>query len=277
MDIRKIIQQVGEPTPYVVGTDMMWTDSHISKHLLEVHINPEINLASRTAYNIDQTVNMIDEIIAPKSAILDLGCGPGLYTERLAQKGHLVTGVDFSKRSIAYALEQKAKNHSTCDYVNANYLELDYNPQFDMIMMIYCDFGVLVPTDREKLMKIIYKALKPGGIFIFDGINEATIEGQKFDASYEISEGGFWSESPYLCLSKSFLFKDYKATLEQHVVIREDDSFKVYRFWNHYFTTEDVEQLFRPLGYDKVERLPYQLSGEGIYNDHGVVFYKVTK
>jgi predicted TPR repeat methyltransferase len=35
--------------------------------------------------------------------ILDLGCGPGLYTQRLASLGHTCVGIDISPASIAYA------------------------------------------------------------------------------------------------------------------------------------------------------------------------------
>jgi len=38
--------------------------------------------------------------------------------------------------------------------------------EFDMIMMIYCDFGVLSSDERNQLIEIIYKALRPGGVFI---------------------------------------------------------------------------------------------------------------
>jgi hypothetical protein len=38
--------------------------------------------------------------------------------------------------------------------------------------MIYCDFGVLVPEERTTLIKMIHKSLKPGGIFLFDAIDE---------------------------------------------------------------------------------------------------------
>lgn len=277
MDITKIIKTVSNPTPYDKGTDMMWTDKHISKFLLDAHINPEIGVASRTSTDIDKTVDMIDKMVSPESEILDLGCGPGLYAERLSKKGHKVTGVDFSKNSIDYAIKQRGKNQSSIEYINDNYLNLDFEGQFDFIMMIYCDFGVLASEERISLMKMIYKALKPGGIFLFDAIDEETIERLNFNSSWEMSEGGFWKPTPYVCLSKSFHFKENKATLDQHLVIGEDDSFQLYRFWNHYFDQEDVEKIFRPIGFSKVESIKNLLNGSGPYNDHGVVFYAVSK
>jgi len=277
MDIAKIIKTVGNPTPYDKGTDMMWTDMHISKFLLDAHINPEIGVASRTSTDIDKTVDRIDKMVRPGSEILDLGCGPGLYAERLSKKGHRVTGVDFSENSIDYAIKQRGKNQATIEYINDNYLNLDVEGQFDFIMMIYCDFGVLVPEERRSLMKMIHKALKPGGIFLFDAIDEETIERLKFNSSWEMSEGGFWKPTPYICLSKSFHFKENRATLDQHLVMGEDDSFQLYRFWNHYFDQEDVEKIFTPIGFSKVESIKSLLTGSGPYNDHGVVFYAVSK
>jgi 2-polyprenyl-3-methyl-5-hydroxy-6-metoxy-1,4-benzoquinol methylase len=277
MDIKDIIKIVGNPKPYDKGKDIMWTDKHISKFLLEAHINPEIGVASRTSEDIDKTVDMIDKMIKPVSRILDLGCGPGLYAERLSRKKHKVTGVDFSENSIEYAIQQRDKNLSDVEYINGNYLDLDFDDKFELIMMIYCDFGVLVPEERTSLMKMIHKCLKPGGIFLFDAIDEKTIERLNFNSSWEMSEGGFWKPTPYICLSKNYHFEENKATLEQHIVIDDDGSFKLYRFWNHYFNQGDVEKIFEPIGFSKVKSIKNVINGRGTYNDHGVVFYTVSK
>ncbi len=52
MNISTIMDQIVSPKPYVRGTDMMWTDPHISKYLLEAHLNPNSGAASRTFRNI---------------------------------------------------------------------------------------------------------------------------------------------------------------------------------------------------------------------------------
>ncbi|WP_303872049.1 bifunctional 2-polyprenyl-6-hydroxyphenol methylase/3-demethylubiquinol 3-O-methyltransferase UbiG [Acetobacterium wieringae] len=277
MNITEIIKTVGNPKPYDNGTDLMWDDKHISKFLLEAHINPEIGVASRTSVDIDNTVEMINTMIPPESKILDLGCGPGLYAERLSKKGHRVTGVDISKNSIDYAIAQREKNHSAIEYINGDYLKLEIEGEFDFVMMIYCDFGVLVPEERLALIKKIQRFLKPGGVFFFDAIDEDTIKRLNFNSSWEMSEGGFWKPDPYICLSKNFHFKEKKATLDQHLVIGEDDFYKLYRFWNHYFNQEDIEKLFIPNGFSKVESFKNILTGSEPYNDHGVVFYAVSK
>jgi 2-polyprenyl-3-methyl-5-hydroxy-6-metoxy-1,4-benzoquinol methylase len=103
-----------------------------------------------------------------KMSILDLGCGPGLYTEIMAERGHKVTGIDFSKNSIDYARNEAIRKNLDIKYVNQSYLDLCEENMYDLIMMIFTDFGVLVPQERETLLQNIYRALKPGGTFVFD-------------------------------------------------------------------------------------------------------------
>ena len=47
MKIADIINNSSKPKLYEKGDSVMWTDSHISKQLLDVHLNEHIDLASR--------------------------------------------------------------------------------------------------------------------------------------------------------------------------------------------------------------------------------------
>jgi len=110
MELRKIVDLTKRPEVYSQGTGVMWTDEYISERLLEIHLNPDIELASRKSTTIDETIDWIlDRIPGEGLEILDLGCGPGLYAEKLAEIRHRVTGVDFSEGSIRYARESAAK------------------------------------------------------------------------------------------------------------------------------------------------------------------------
>ncbi|MCP4673075.1 MAG: SAM-dependent methyltransferase, partial [Desulfobacula sp.] len=80
LDFKKIINLSVKPDLYQKGTAVMWTDSYISKQLLKVHLNPEVDLASRKKKTIESTVQWILDKAGKRSLkILDLGCGPGLY------------------------------------------------------------------------------------------------------------------------------------------------------------------------------------------------------
>jgi len=69
-------------------------------------------MASRSIEKIQLIVDWIQQMLGKNNIdILDLGCGPGLYAERFAIKGHKVTGIDFSENSIKYAKKSAAENN----------------------------------------------------------------------------------------------------------------------------------------------------------------------
>ncbi len=75
--------------PFAQAGQRIWTDPHVSKQLLAAHLDPKTDAASRRPESIDRTitwvVNLLD--LKPGNKILDLGCGPGLYSQRLAKLG----------------------------------------------------------------------------------------------------------------------------------------------------------------------------------------------
>ncbi|MEX1375834.1 MAG: class I SAM-dependent methyltransferase [Eubacteriales bacterium] len=277
MEIKKIIELSQNPKPYDKGTSVMWTDSRITPKLLETHLNENFNAASRTPERIEKIVDFISKCIVKENAsILDLGCGPGLYAERLTKLGHKVTGVDFSQNSIDYAAKNAEEKGMKIDYVCGNYLDIDYTNKFDLVMIIYCDFGVLSENDRNILIKKIYNSLKPGGIFIFDSYNKNALDSISFEKTWDLSSDGFWRTTPHICMTENLRFEKEKALLEQHIVIEESGEFDIYRFWNHYFDLDDIKALFLAAGFPKVESFENIVSDTS-QNTNEITFYKITK
>ena len=120
MNLADIISKIEKPKIYEKGTAFMWTDEHISKQLLNIHLNPDIDLGSRKKSTIEKTANWILDTQKEKGKlnILDLGCGPGLYTEIFAKAGHNVTGIDISKNSIEYAKKCAKDKKLDITYLN---------------------------------------------------------------------------------------------------------------------------------------------------------------
>jgi len=93
------------PDLYSPGEEQFWTDPHIAEQMLAAHLDPSNDAASRRPETIDREVDWLVTALGLKDGdrVLDLGCGPGLYSTRLARRGLQVTGVDFSANSIEYA------------------------------------------------------------------------------------------------------------------------------------------------------------------------------
>tara|TARA_B100000614_G_C14505867_1_gene476528 strand:+ start:994 stop:1272 length:279 start_codon:yes stop_codon:yes gene_type:complete len=57
MKIIDILNSTTKPEIYTKSTANMWTDEYISKQLLDVHLNEELDLASRKKTTIDKTID----------------------------------------------------------------------------------------------------------------------------------------------------------------------------------------------------------------------------
>lgn len=179
--IVKTIAAMLNPAPYAPGTSSLWDDPHISKNMLKAHLSADVDGATRKHDFVARSVEWIATLAPPAKypRLLDLGCGPGIYGNLLAKRGYSVTGIDLSERSISYAVEAARQSALDVTYICQNYLELNEMNDFDVITLIYCDFGVLSDADRRQLLMKIYQGLKPGGVLIFDVFTAKKYEGRE--------------------------------------------------------------------------------------------------
>jgi SAM-dependent methyltransferase len=239
------------PEVYAPGVEQFWTDPHIAKSMLKAHLDPTHDAASRRPKMIDRTVGwLVDHLgLAPGTRLLDLGCGPGLYAQRLARRGVAVTGVDFSANSLAYARAEAAEAELPIKYLCQDYRHLAFKSDFDVAMMIYYDLGALSGQDRGIVLDRVYQALRPGGRFVFDVL---TCEGRRRarrKPGWQVSQGGFWRPGPHLVLTDVHRYPEDRAELDQYIVIDESGRYAVYRVWSSYFDAAAVESLVTAHGF----------------------------
>ena len=279
MDLDKLHMAAKRPALYEKGDSIMWTDEHISQKLLELHLDPDVDSASRSRQSIERTMDLILSFCGSRPmCILDLGCGPGIYLEKLAKLGHLCTGIDFSKNSISYARKQAQEKGLDINYIHMDYLELDHQAQFDLILLIYTDIGVLLPEERKGLLERIRRALKAGGIFVFDVLNDRNL-GMKFAEfqTWTFEFSGFWKPDPYLELASGFHYPENKVFLKQHTILDESGKISNYRFWTHYFNRDDVEAILSSVGFVRTAYFENVLPSNDIWDGENVTFYKTEK
>lgn len=243
--IDKLFHLLQKPALWQRSSEPFWDDQHISKGMLEAHLNPDWNAASRKHSYIDHSVQWLSNVIPAQAKILDLGCGPGLYAKRLSDMGYGVTGMDFSKRSIAYAKSQDTKT----EYLYKNYLELDFPDVFDAVTLIYCDYAALTPDERNRLVRKVYKALKTGGLFILDVFTERQFAKKINKTSWTLCEnGGFWSAEPHICLEATYLYENNTVAVDQCVVVSKNE-IKEYLIWDTSYTVKKLTDEVSPHGF----------------------------
>lgn len=267
MDIHPILSQLLElqekPAPFTPGEPLFWNDPHISKQMLDVHLNPDIDAASRKPETIDRTIKWLIEILGlqPGASLLDLGCGPGLYASRLAEAGFQLTGVDYSLRSIKHASAYARENNLDIVYRYQNYLQLDDENLYDAAFLIYGDFCPLNPKERAMLLKNIQRALKPNGYFVLDVTTREHRKKYGNKNNWYVAQSGFWKPGLHLVLEEGFDYPEQSIWLDQYTVIEADEKISVYRNWFQDYTPETITAELSQGGFS-VESLWSDLTGE---------------
>ena len=121
----------------------------------------------------EATVEFYMQILAREGVkprtVVDLACGTGSVTEILAKKGYPVLGVDMSEEMLTVAAmktqDLDPMPHFSCQLLQ----ELKLPRAVDMAVSALDSLDyILNPEDCKEAIRRAYKALNPGGIFIFD-------------------------------------------------------------------------------------------------------------
>ena len=108
--------------------------------------------------------------IAPEGAsVIDVGCGGGYASERMAKMGMQVVGVDPSEASVRAAREHALESDLDIDYRLGAGEALPLED--DSCDIAFCCDVLEHVEDVQQVVREIYRVLKPGGLFFFDTIN----------------------------------------------------------------------------------------------------------
>ena len=108
------------------------------------------------------------EGLSPRSCV-DLACGTGSVTEILARKGYEVTGVDMSEEMLTEAMAKVMDMDNPPRFVCQYLQELKLPRGVDMAVCALDSLDYVTdPEDCAEAIRRTWKALNPGGIFIFD-------------------------------------------------------------------------------------------------------------
>jgi 2-polyprenyl-3-methyl-5-hydroxy-6-metoxy-1,4-benzoquinol methylase len=257
------------PKPFqFYSADELWTNEHTSKQMLKYHLNESIDVSSRNKSFIERSVEWIISHfkVDKNTEIADFGCGPGLYTTMLAERGAIVTGIDFSENSIKYAKQVAAEKGLKINYILTNYLDFETTNSFDLIIMIMCDFCTLNPNQRKKMLSKFNSLMKPGGSVLLDVYSLNTFNQREESATYELNQlNGFWSSEDYYCFINTFKYEKEKVILDKYTIIEESRKRVVYN-WLQCYSKDSLINEFEENGF-KVEELYSDIAGKALISE----------
>ena len=188
------------------------------------------------------------EGLKPRTAV-DLACGTGSVTLLLAAEGLKVTGVDMSEEMLMVAWEKAQTLEQPPVFVHQKLQELYLPRGVDLAVCALDSIDyILNPEDCKEAIRRTYRALNPGGIFIFD-VNTPeklhAMDGQVFldedDDVYCVWRGEF-NEKTNIC--------SYGMDLFQRRGEVWDRSFEEHR--EYAYSQEQLTDYLRQAGFTSI-------------------------
>jgi SAM-dependent methyltransferase len=265
MNLLDIVNRTAVPEPWAEGEKIPWNDPGFSARMLKEHLSQDHDAASRRFETIDAHVAWIQQQVldGKPTRILDLGCGPGLYANRLTRLGHSCVGIDFSPASIAYAKTQATSDNLPITYIEADIRRADYGEGYGLVMLIYGEFNVFNPADAQHILEKAHRALLPGGQLLlephtFDAIQKIA----KIPNSWYTTSSGLFSEQPHFCLTENFWDDEHKTAIERYYIIEAATGCVTrHAATMQAYTNEEYESLLTKCGFHNVHFYP-SLKGE---------------
>lgn len=199
-----------------------WDDDEFSIRMLREHLDQTHDRASRRAATIDAHVAWIlgHVLSGAPGRVLDLGCGPGLYTERLAELGCVCLGVDIAPASIDRARRVAVERGLDCTYVLGDIRAVDLGTDHDLAMLLFGEFNTFTREDAAKLLFRAAAAVRPGGTVLLEVHSlDFVVEDGTTSAGWYTSPPGLFSGRPHLVLTEhAWDESNATSTTRYHVV-----------------------------------------------------------
>jgi len=141
-----------------------WEDIYNRQIYFDLYEEEDTQLAEQ---QVQQIVTLLH--LTNGASMLDLCCGYGRHSIKLAQRGFKVTGVDISAKQIQHAREVAEIAHAQLDFQVADARKLNFQEAFDVVLNMFISLGFFKDdNENRQVLQGVFRALIPGGKLLID-------------------------------------------------------------------------------------------------------------
>lgn len=278
----RIYRRPESPSPWQLHDgNLPWDDPAFSERMLREHLDESHGAASRQTPERKRIIELLWRQfgLQPGHHLLDVTCGPGLYAVEFAQRGCVVTAVDFAPAAIAYAGELAASHDVSerCTFFQQDVRRFDYGEaQFDAATLIYGQLGVFEKSEAQTLLNRICRSLKPGAQLCLELLDPEKVDKQKGNWWFT-DETGLWGEAPFLHLGERLWLAEEQISVDRFYTIHlETGQLDVVELCDQIYLPEQITAMLKTAGFTAVaaHRAWADLQ---IYDEEEWIVYFATK
>ena len=111
----------------------------------------------------------LDDLGVKGKDLLDVACGEGSFAVAMAVAGYHVTGIDQSQQMIDLAKARAKQADARVEFKVEDMRTIPFAGKFDLVTCFFDSLNyMLTVKDLQEAFSSAYKALRPGGYYIFD-------------------------------------------------------------------------------------------------------------
>lgn len=207
--------------------------------------------------------------------ILDVGCGTGTLSRKLAMRGSHVTAIDLSSDMLDIAREQAIKESVQIEFLEQSMDCLQLNKQFDLAVIAIDSLNYIV--EKEAVMATfhnIYKALKQGGTLIFDVHSTFKTDVIFFESPFTYDDG----DIAYLWNTEE---GEFEHSVQSHIAFFVKQPNGLYerfdeRHYQRTFSIQSYIEMLTTVGFT-LERVFADWEDEAPEEESERIFFQVRK
>jgi SAM-dependent methyltransferase len=174
--------------------------------------------------------------LPPRSSVLDIGCGPGMYSNRLAARGYQVTGIDIAQDFLDYAAAEAAEHGWPARYENISLFDLPYRAEFDLALLLQSVVNLVASSELDRILAGIWRALRPGGHFIGEFLVASAAflaAGPTITEAVSLLRQSPWSDQPHAWMERNLTFPESNQLVTHHLIFSLESG-QAHEHWSRY-------------------------------------------
>ena len=250
-----------------------YDDVEFSKLMLNEHLDDSSFGASRARSFIKREAQFIDMLLRDfrTESILDIGCGPGFYTEEFNRLGYKCDGIDMSPSAIGYAKEHVPNSEFFCCKIQ----ELHTAKRYDSALLL---FGLLNEIENaDSLISSAASKLSDNGHIVLE-VMRPEFYGGLMNNALNVTQRttpSCFSQNPHIRITKRFLVNERKCLVNRNLVLDHFGELTLRESHFFCYNFEEMQELLEKHGFTDVQCV--KGVDEGIYEYENFYHYIIAK